>query len=106
MTLNASASLRAKLDGQQLVLDIAGDWRERAMDELRHWLDARCQEGIRTMTMEVFRHAARHQPASHMAWGALATLAKNAGLLRPLGYVKARSVRTHAHPVMRWEIVK
>ena len=32
MTLNASASLRAKLDGQQLVLDIAGDWRERAMD--------------------------------------------------------------------------
>lgn len=97
--------LLAKAAGQQLTLDVNVAWAQHAIVELKAWLANRKQAGVTHMTMEEFRHVAVHQPESHKAWGALTTVAKNMGLIAHDGYVRAQSVKTHAHPIGHWRIV-
>lgn len=111
MTLNAAASLSAKASGQQLALDMSGEWPARALQELRAWLVTHAAEGWKTITMEQFRAVALNVPSSHKAWGALPRLACAAGLLEPMTHADgspvarpAESVRTHGHFVRVWRI--
>lgn len=99
------AGLSAKAAGQQLTLEANATWTQQAISELHAWLSLRKAAGATHMTMEEFRHAAANQPASHKAWGALAGVAKGLGLIAFDGFVRAQSVKTHAHPVGRWRIV-
>lgn len=103
--MDDTAGLNAKSVGQQLTLEANAAWTKRAAIELRSWLDSRKAAGATHMTMEEFRHVAQHQPESHKAWGALTTVAKNMGLIAHDGYVRAQSVKTHAHPIGLWRIV-
>lgn len=105
MTLNASLSSAAKAAGQQLTLDVNVAWTQHAITELKAWLELRKLQGATHMTMEEFRHVARQQPSTHKAWGALTTIAKNLGLIEFDGYVRACSIKTHSHPVVRWRLV-
>jgi len=104
-SMDDMAGLLAKSAGQQLTLDVNVAWAQHAIVELKAWLALRKQQGAAHMTMEEFRHVARHQPETHKAWGALTTSAKNLGLIAFDGYVRAQSVKTHAHPIGRWRIV-
>lgn len=111
MTLNAEAARDAKTQGMQLALDWQGDWKDRALLELRGWLAIRKAQGHATMTFEQFRHEARNQPTTHKAWGGFAGAACKAGLVElerhPDGSpkrVNAKSVKTHGHPVLLWRI--
>lgn len=103
--MDDTAGLMAKSVGQQLTLEANAAWTKRAAVELRSWLASRKAAGATHMTMEEFRHVAVAQPESHKAWGALTTVAKNLGLIAFDGYVRAQSVKTHAHPIGRWRIV-
>lgn len=103
--LDRAASDAAKMAGQQLTLDCAELWVEAVLSELKGWMAQRRAERNYLMTFEEFREVARNHPASHKSWGALATRCKNLGLIEPNGYVKAKSVRTHSHPVMQWKIL-
>jgi hypothetical protein len=105
MTLHAAHSEAAKAAGQQLTLDVNVAWTHQAIVELKAWLALRKAQGATHMTMEEFRHVARHQPASHKCWGALTTVAKNLGLIEFDGYVRAQSVKTHSHPVINWRLM-
>lgn len=105
MTLNATLSEAAKAAGQQLTLDVHGEWKTLVLSELRAWLATRKASGATHMTMEEFRHVAVNQPVSHQSWGAITTAVKNLGLIEFDGYQRAASVKTHAHPVVRWRIV-
>lgn len=112
MKLNATASRAAKQAGQQLALDMAGDWKADVLVELRAWIAVHRGQGNREMTMEQFRAQAVNQPTSHKAWGALPAIACKAGLIEPVLHDdgsavmrRAASVRTHAHPVRLWRIV-
>lgn len=110
--LDAVASLASKRSGQQLALDVSGDWPETVLVELRAWLADHRAKGHDTMTMEQFRAQAVHQPASFKAWGALPRLACAAGLLEAMTHADgspvarpAESVRTHGHFVRVWKIL-
>lgn len=110
--LNAAASQAGKRAGQQLALDVSGEWPEIVLAELRAWLEDHRAQGNATMTMEQFRVQAVNQPASFKAWGALPRLACAAGLLEALTHDDgspvarpAESVRTHGHFVRVWKIV-
>lgn len=105
MTLNASSAASAKSAGQQLTLDVNVAWKHSVVVELRSWLADRKAAGATHMTMEEFRHVAVNQPDSHKAWGALTGVARGLGLIVFDGFVRAQSVKTHAHPVGRWRIV-
>jgi len=102
--LSRSLSRAGKEYGQQLTLDAHVEWKHHVMVELRAWIDKRKAQGVTHMTMEEFRHVARNQPDTHKSWGAITTAAKNAGMLVFDGYVRAQSVKTHAHPVVRWRL--
>lgn len=110
--LNATASRAGKQVGQQLALDMAGDWKADVLVELRAWLAVHRGQGNTTMTLEQFRAQAVNQPHSHKAWGALPAIACKAGLIEAILHDdgsavmrRAESVRTHAHPVRLWRIV-
>jgi hypothetical protein len=95
-----------KAEGQQLALEFSGDWRDLVVAEFRAWASAEREKGLGETTIERFRAAAKHQPASHKAWGALPGVLCRKGLIEPTGrYVKAVSPRTHAHPVQLWRVV-
>lgn len=107
--LNAIASLAAKEQGQQLALELAGDWKDRVLMELRGWLAIHRAQGNSTMTLEQFRADAKNQPASHKAWGSLPRLACKEGLIAPALHGDgspvtrpAESVKTHGHLVRVW----
>lgn len=109
--LNPTTSRQAKEAGQQLALDMAGDWKERVLLELRGWLQAHAARGNETMAMEQFRAVAKEHPASTKAWGPLPMLACKAGLLEPMTHPDgspvmrlAESVKTHRHPVRCWRL--
>ena len=95
-----------KREGQDRAARNAGDeWCDRIIELLRDWCAIR--RG-RKVTIEEFRQhvPAADWPDSSKAWGALPRMAVAAGLLQPTGeYVKARSPRTHAHPVSLWRVV-
>ena len=102
--LDAEGARHAKSEGQQLTLEFSGDWIDAITDDLLAWMRERRAAGVTTMTMEQFRSSATRQPKSHKSWGALTTAMRKAGHLHPLGYVASTSVKTHAHPVMLWEM--
>lgn len=91
--------------GQQLTLDANVEWKHNVIVELRAWIATRKDQGETHMTMEEFRHAARNHPDSHKAWGALTSMARSAGLIEFACYTKAKSVKTHSHPVGLWRLV-
>ena len=105
MTLHVATFQSAKDYGQQLTLDANVEWKHHIMAELRCWIERRKAMGYVTMTFEEFRHEALNHPASHKAWGALASMAKRAGLIEFDRYVKALSVKTHSHPIGLWRFV-
>lgn len=112
MTLNAAASQAAKHTGQQLALDMSGDWKTSVLLELRGWLAIHRAKGHSTMTFEQFRHEAKSQPGSHKAWGSLPGIACRADLIAPLVHPdgspvmrSAESVKTHGHHVRVWALV-
>lgn len=90
--------------GQGLALEHAGaDWQALALDHLQKFVAGR-QEPF---AIEDFRAYALTRglphPVTHKAWGAFPQLAARRGLIRSTEqYRKARSARTHAHPVLLW----
>lgn len=77
-------------------------WIAQALEDLGAFARARGR-----LTLEEYRsnRAARGlpEPTSHHAWGALAQVAAKRRVLVFTGeYQKARSKRTHAHPVKVW----
>lgn len=74
-------------------------WMAAALTRLTHYLKTR-----REIRLEEFRAIwlaeQRAPPISHHAWGALARIAANQGLMTPGGYTKSTSVKTHRHPVL------
>lgn len=102
--VSAAAGRRLKDEGQALTLAHAGDWKDKALAEFKTWCRARVAGGQITITMEEFRSEAKAQPPSHKSWGGFTTMAKNLGLIEFDTYVRSRSEKTHAHPVIRWRI--
>lgn len=104
--LDAERSAALKTQGQQIALDFAGDWPERALLELRGWIAVQKAMGLRTVTVEQFRAQARNHPTSSKGWGALPRIACKAGLIASTGqYVKAAAVKTRSHPVALWRVL-
>lgn len=95
-----------KEQGQKRALDGAGpEWSARALALLRDWLTTRRGELV---VFEDFRAQIPldAHPASAKAWGALPRMAVKAKLIASTGdYAKARSPRTHAHPVALWRVL-
>ncbi|MEN6641030.1 MAG: hypothetical protein ABFE08_01155 [Armatimonadia bacterium] len=94
-----------KEQGQDLALEHAGqDWQQQALEYLQQYVAIKRAEPF---AIEDFRAFAvtrgLPQPATHKAWGAFPRLAVKRGLIRSTEtYRKARSPRTHAHPVLLW----
>lgn len=89
--------------GQAAVLAAAGDWADRAVIALRHYLSTLSDDAI--FAIEDFRrwpdvHRYIDAPAHHNAWGALTNIAIRLEIIEPIGQTRpAQSARTHAHPV-------
>lgn len=110
--LDAAAGAALKDAGQQLALDFAGDWKDSIVVEFTGWLAIQRAMGLKTITIEQFRAQTRNQPPSHKAWGALPKMLQARGLIRVSlnregepRRQRAAAPRTHAHPVLVWEIV-
>lgn len=111
MRINSAASYAAKRAGMQLALDIAGDWRDRVLVELRAWCADQRAQGLTEITLEQFRAVALNVPPAHQCWGSVPSLACKAGILEPMAHPDgspvmrfAESVRTHRHPVRAWRL--
>lgn len=102
--VSAAAGQRLKEEGQALTLVHAGDWKDKAVVEFKAWGRERLASGQITITMEEFRASAKAQPPSHKSWGGFTTMLKNLGVIEFDTYVRSRSEKTHAHPVIRWRI--
>lgn len=93
-----------KEQGQDVALEHAGgDWQAQALDHLQRFVAGRSEP----FAIEDFRAWAvangMPMPVTHKAWGALPCIASRRGLIRSTDtYRKARSARTHAHPVLLW----
>lgn len=110
--LDAAAGEALKERGQQLALDLAGDWAERVVHEFRGWAAVEKARGMRTCTIERFRAEAQNHPATHKAWGSLPGLLVRAGVLSPAMHEdgspvtrKAAAPKTHAHYVRVWHLL-
>lgn len=102
LTLDLDASVAARERGMSATAIANLRWIATTLEHLEAFA-----RGREEFTMEEFRAscAARglNAPASHHAWGALASAAAKRHLIRFTGrYVNARSKRTHAHPVKVW----
>lgn len=93
-----------KEQGQSLALEHAGErWQAHALEHLQRFVAGRREP----FAIEDFRSYALAnglpQPVTHKAWGAFPKVAAKRGLIRSTDtYRKARSARTHAHPVLLW----
>lgn len=96
-------------EGQQLrdagierVATNNANWMDTALESLRGWLSMN-----EIVTIERFRswflENGGEPPKHHNAWGALGRTAVTRGLLRRIGYVNARSAKTHSHPVAQYQ---
>ena len=102
----------------QLDLDLSQLGRDRGIKRAAEhagdpWMDTAVKSFVAFLklhgpsTVEQFRYfwmsSGNAAPASHKAWGAMAMSAARQGLAVNTGrYVKAKSERTHAHPVPLW----
>lgn len=81
------------------------EWLELALDRLAAYA---AERAVPTFLAEDFRRfwadSGRPEPHSHKVWGALFNHVAKQGLIRATGrYAKAKSAKTHGHPVMVWE---
>jgi hypothetical protein len=97
-----------KIRGQQLALDHAGEsWASRTVEALRIFCENLKLSGNDTFAFEEFRVTMDHDaPLTFKAWGSIPGIAVKHGIIRSTGtYRKARSAKTHAHPVLVWKIL-
>jgi hypothetical protein len=80
-------------------------WTDRTLVALREFCADLKAQGWKVFTLEEFRSTRfKDPPASHHAWGALASIAARRGIIKWAGeYRNAVSPRTHSHPVRVWE---
>lgn len=103
--LDRRAGQALKEQGMQLALAFSGPWQDLMLGELREWIAEQKRLGIREITIEQFRAAAKTQPIDHHAWGSAPRMAMRAGLIRPTDrYVRAAAVKTRSHPVRVYEL--
>lgn len=105
MQLDAAKGRALKQQGQQLALDLAGDWRQRALVEFAAWIAEQKANGFTTVTVEAFRSQAQNHPPTSKAWGCLPLLAVRDGLIHPTDqFTRAAAPRTRSHPVRVWRV--
>ncbi len=104
--LSLDYSIALKEEGISRAAENAGgEWRREVVAYLRDWLRPRRGEEIAFEEFRAQAPLAMH-PKSTKAWGALPRMAVSAGLVAHTGrYTKARSPRTHAHPVALWRVL-
>ncbi len=101
--LDFNAALAARDVGVLAVSVNNATWLEEALDDLVRFAAVRHEFKIEDF--RAYREQRRAEPPRHFnAWGALARVASNRGLIKFERYEKARSVKTHCHPVAvyRW----
>lgn len=96
-----------KEQGQQLALFNAGKWTDLVIERLRDFCAERKAMNAPEFKIEDFRERLELSggplPHHSNAWGALPSIAVRQKLIRSTGrYEKAKSDRTHAHPVAIW----
>ncbi len=98
-----------KRDGQKLVLNNSGQFRSDVIRALRTWLKVRKQYDVLEFRFEEFRQYCELidvVPHANQAWGSIPALAMKSNLIKPTGrYETAKSLKTHAHKVMIYEII-
>lgn len=103
VAIDFTAAVVARDAGIQRAADHAGeDWMSQAVEDFAAFLRAR---GEATLEQWRFDWLARGRPApaTHKAFGAVASSAARKGLVVNTGrYVRAVSPKTHAHPVPVW----
>ena len=106
LALDLSASLRARDAGIKRAADHAGDeWIDKAVADLVRFLKANGPAPLEQWRWDWLGRR-MPEPASHKAYGAVATVAIKRGLVRWTGcYVQAASKKTHGHPVRVLEAV-
>lgn len=101
--LSIDFAREARDEGIKRAADHAGEpWMKRAIEDFARFLRERGEA-----TLEQWRHdwltRGNPNPPSHKAYGAVASAAARSGLaVNTRRYVKATSVKTHAHPVPIW----
>ena len=106
LPLDGTALKRA---GQQIAIDhteaVSAGWTERTLIALQIFCQDLKAAGKRTFLMEDFRESQRaYPPASPNCWGAFTNTASRRMIIRWTGeYDIAKSAKTHAHSVKRWE---
>jgi hypothetical protein len=100
----------AKQNGQVAALLSSGQkWTTETLERFREYCKLRKQFGMRELRFEEFvihaKCANYPMPATPNAWGALATLAKNDGLIRSSGkHTNARNSAAHNRELKIWVI--
>lgn len=94
---------KARDEGIQRAADHAGQtWMDLAVTDLVRFLRSQGPSTVEAWRFNWLAHG-NPAPASHKAWGAVASSAARRGLIVNTGkYVKAKSIKTHAHPVPVW----
>jgi len=102
--LDYAASQQAKTEGINRALEHAGStWLESAIQDFLRYLQAHPGSPLEDWRADYLERGCE-PPESHKAFGALANTAVRRGLIRCVGYVKARSVKTHGHRVAVYRI--
>lgn len=103
LALDFSAAAKARDLGIARAAEHAGEsWMQQAVADFAGFVSERGEA-----TLEQWRYdwlaRGKPAPATHKAFGAVASGAARRGLVVNTGrYVKAQSERTHAHPVPLW----
>lgn len=103
LTLDHELARAARDDGIQRAAEHAGEsWMDLAVRDFARFVKER---GEATCEQWRFDWLSRHNPppATHKAYGAVpSTAAKRHLVVNTQRYVRAVSVKTHAHPVPLW----
>lgn len=86
---------------------VSEGWTERTLIALRIFCQELKDSGQTDFTFEQFRAIRESDPPiTHKAWGSFASKAASLGIIRSTErYQKAKSAKTHSHPVLSWFIV-
>lgn len=91
--------------GIELVASHNVSWMDHALATLEGWLAFNDVVTIEEFRVWFLGHGGG-QPKHHNAWGALGRAAMQRELVRRIGYVNARSAKTHAHPVAQYRSLR